>query len=172
MVKVVRRLGNKNFSNLKDLEKYIQTQIDKVLVAQVSEVIKDELESSISDEVYAKHEPSQYIRRGIPNNIGGLADKSTMHHNLISSGVLEVTPDADFNHVFAMNYARPKGYGDIDLNKSLAENIEFGYGSKTHDWDKPRPFVEKTRENLRSNKNHIESLKDGLEDIFGKGNVI
>ena len=147
---------NKSFTSLKQLEQYIQQKIDETLLDDVSETVKDELQSSVSDVVYTKT-PTEYIRRNLKN--GSLGDKSTMNSELISNGVLEVSPDADFNHPFASTHG---GYGAVDLDKSLAENIEFGYGSKTHWYDIPRPFVEESKENLKKSKAHIESMRDGL----------
>ncbi len=147
---------NKSFTSLKQLEQYIQQKIDETLLDDVSETVKDELQSSVSDVVYTKT-PTEYIRRNLKN--GSLGDKSTMNSELISNGVLEVSPDADFNHPFASTHG---GYGAVDLDKSLAENIEFGYGSKTHWYDIPRPFVQESKENLKKSKAHIDSMKDGL----------
>ena len=147
---------NKSFTSLKQLEQYIQQKIDETLLDDVSETVKDELQSSVSDVVYTKT-PTEYIRRNLKN--GSLGDKSTMNSELISNGVLEVSPDADFNHPFASTHG---GYGAVDLDKSLAENIEFGYGSKTHWYDIPRPFVQESKENLKKSKAHIESMRDGL----------
>jgi len=147
---------NKSFTSLKQLEQYIQQKIDETLLDDVSETVKDELQSSVSDVVYTKT-PTEYIRRNLKN--GSLGDKSTMNSELISNGVLEVSPDADFNHPFASTHG---GYGAVDLDKSLAENIEFGYGSKTHWYDIPRPFVQESKENLKKSKAHVESMRDGL----------
>ena len=146
----------KSFKSISELNAYLQKQIDAVLVTQVSEVVKDELESSVSDIVYTET-PAQYIRRNLKD--GSLGDKNTMNSELISSGLLEVSPDADFNHQFASTHG---GYGAVDLDKSLAFNIEYGYGSKSHWYDIPRPFVKESIENLKQSKAHIESMKDGL----------
>lgn len=156
-------MASKTFKNLKEVENYIIQQANKVLETHVAPTVKDEIESSVI-EMQDKYDPTYYIRRSSSNslNSGGLADKNTMHHNLISSGVLEVTPQADFNYDFAENHGFPSIYGNVDYNKSLVSNIIGGYGDKSHPWNRPRDFVEDTRENLRRNKNHVESMKDGL----------
>jgi hypothetical protein len=152
----VRRLG-KSFKSISELNAYLQQKINETLLTDVSEVVKDELESSVSDEVYGAGEPKQYIRRDLKN--GSLGDKNTMNSELISSGLLEVSPDADFNHPFASTHG---GYGAVDLDKSLTENIEYGYGSKTHWYDIPRPFIQESRDNLKQSQAHVECMKDGL----------
>lgn len=149
-------MASKSFKSISELNAYLQKQINSVLLTEVSEVVKDELQSSVSDIVYTET-PKQYIRRNLKN--GSLGDKDTMNSSLIADGLLEVSPDADFNHQFANAHG---GYGAVDLDKSLAENIEYGYGSKTHWYDIPRPFVQESRDNLKSSKAHVECMKDGL----------
>lgn len=161
-------LASKSFKSLSQLEQYIQSQADKVLVTHVGEVIKDELESS-AIEMLNEYEPSVYDRRSSSNSLdsGGIADKNTMSSELISSGVLIVIPKAERN----MDFSKYPGWG-YDTNKSLAQNLIEGYGNRQYPWNQPRDFIEDTRENLRRNKNHVEAMRDGLEEIFGKGNVI
>lgn len=157
---------SKKFTNLDDLEKYIQKKINDVLLDQVSDAIKDELQFNVDNVVYSAGAPSQYIRRNLKN--GSLGDKKTMNSSLLSDGTLKISPNANFNHLFA----NTRGYGEVDLTKSLAFNIEYGYGSKSHWYNAPRPFVQETVNKLKDNKAHVEVLKTGLEDIFGKNNVI
>jgi hypothetical protein len=168
MVKVVIRLGSKTFNNLKDLEKYLQAKINESLKSDVADAVCDELESSAL-EMLSEYEPLVYERRSSSNSLGsgGIADKNTMSSELISSGVLIVTPKAERN----MDFSKYPGWG-YDTNKSLAENLIEGYGNRQYPWNQPRDFIEDTRENLRKNKNHVEAMRDGLEEIFGKGNVI
>ncbi len=59
------------------------------------------------------------------------------------------------------------------LNTSFdTELIEFGQGYKSMGYDfphnglrymEPRPFTKKTIENLKSNKAHVEAMKNGLK---------
>lgn len=158
-------LASKSFKSISELNAYLQKQINSVLLTEVSEVVKDELQSSVSDIVYTET-PKQYIRRNLKN--GSLGDKDTMNSSLLSDGTLKISPNANFNHLFA----NTRGYGEVDLTKSLAFNIEYGYGSKSHWYNVPRPFVQETVNKLKDNKAHVEALKTGLEDIFGKNNVI
>lgn len=156
-------LATRNITNLKDLEKILQPILNEVLKKNVSEVIKDELESSVL-EMQNEYDPIYYDRRSSSNSLGsnGLADKNSMTSELVSSGTLSVTPEADFNYDFAENHGFPSIYGNVNYNKSLVSNIVSGYGDKSHPWNRPRDFVEDARENLRRNKNHVESMKDGL----------
>lgn len=170
-------MASKPATSLAELEKMIMAKVNSVLVNVVADVVKDEIESTVYEEVYEKYDPSTYYRRKHQNM--GLADKSQMNAVLINSGVLSVTDDAPFNpdntdgtYAPTAEYDGQREYGEIDYSKSLAYNIEYGWGYQMTDYSRPRPFIEKTIENLKRNKNHVEALKDGLEDIFGKGNVI
>ena len=144
---------------LKLIEKQIQKQINDVLNKEVAEAVKDEIVMAVDDVVYGSGIPTEYVRRGLSTSSNGLGGKSQMHHTVNTNGVLTVTDDADFNHDFAKNN---HGYGTIDMSKSLTENIEYGYGSKSEWWNEPRPFIKKAKDNLKSNKYHVERMKEGL----------
>lgn len=148
------RLG-KSFANLKDLEKYLQKKINETLLYEVSDAVKDELQSSVSDVVYSAGTPKQYERRNLRD--GSLGDKSTMNSSLINDGILEVSPDADRN----VEFSEYPGWG-YDSDKSLAENVAFGYGNHQYWWNQERNFVEDAKENMKRNKAHVDSMKDGL----------
>lgn len=158
----VKKLAGKSFNNLKELENYIMSKINESLKHDVAPIVKDEIESSVL-EMLNEYDPIYYNRRSSSNSLGsgGLADKNTITSE-VSNGTLSVTPQADFNYDFAENHGFPSIYGNVDYNKSLVSNIIGGYGDKSHPWNRPRDFVEDTRKNLRRNKNHVESMKDGL----------
>lgn len=145
----------KSFTNWSQIEVYLQEKLNDCLQKEVAETVKDELQSSISEVVYGAGTPTKYIRRGFGEN-GGIADKSSMTTELVSSGVIKITPEAERN----MNY-KFAGIG-YDEKKSLAENLVEGYGNRQFWWNQSRDFVEEARENLKSGKAHIEALKDGL----------
>ena len=148
----------KSFNNLKDLESYIISKVNESLKTDVAPVVKDELESSAID-MLSEYEPLVYPRRSSSNSLdsGGIADKQTMNAELVSSGILSVTPNAQRNREF--NEYPGWGY---NTDESLAQNLIEGYGNKQYPWNQPRDFIQDSRENLISNKNHVESLKDGL----------
>ncbi len=155
-------MASKNFTTWSQLELYLTEKINDSLKHEVSEQVKDEIESSISDIVYSAGSPSIYERRG--GNIAGgmgnalgtgsIADKSTMTSELISSGQIKVTPEAERN----MDY-KFAGIG-YDTSKSLAENIINGYGNEWYSL--PRDFISDTKENIISSKSHVSSLKEAL----------
>lgn len=146
-------MANKTFKNWKELEKQLQKDINSVLMNKVADVVRDEIIMSVDSTVYDAGEPQHYQRRGLSEYSEGLGGRSQMIANIISNGILQV-----------VNNAKPKGY-DLGSDKSLAEWIEFGYGSKSAWWNQPRPFMAEARKALKENKNHVEAMKEGLEDM-------
>lgn len=145
-----------DFKDLKDLEKYLQSKINDSLNNEVADMVKDEIVTSVNDVVYSAGIPKRYERRGIFPNSLGLGDEMQMHHT-VKDGVLEVTDDASIN-------LDPRYHeSDIDMSKSLAENIEYGYGSKKLWYNEPRPFMKDAENNIKSKKSHIKTMKEGLK---------
>jgi len=156
-------LASKPCNNLKELEAEIMKHVNTVLNKEVAIVVKESIQSAVSSEVYSKGFPEYYDRRGgnkyggmgEPKGTGSLADVDQMHHT-VSGGTLVVTDDAE--------PSSPWG-------KRLDQAISFGYGYEKAWYEVARPFFPEAIEDLKSSKAHVEALKDGLEDIFGKGNV-
>jgi hypothetical protein len=138
-----------DFKSLKDLEKYLQKQIDEVLNKEVANAVKDEIIQTVDSEVYDAGTPLYYDRRGFSNASLGLGGRTQMNHS-VNNGVLEVTDDA-----LAEN---PWSNG-----RTLAENIEYGYGLQDKWYNEPRPFMAKAEEELKDNKRHVEVMAEGLE---------
>lgn len=160
-------MASKSFKSISELNTYLQQKINTILIDKVSDVVRDELELS-AIEMLNEYDPIIYQRRSSTNSLGsgGIADKETMSAELISDGVLTITPNAERNKEFSQY----PGFG-YDANKSLVENLVFGYGNRQYPWNQPRDFVGDARENLKSSKIHVEAMRDSLEDIFGVGNV-
>lgn len=157
------------FKSIKELEIYLQKQIDEALQNEVAEVAKEEIVESANKNVYGAYKPVQYIRR-ISNQ--GLSDKENMSSVLVKSGELIVSDDAPFNP----DGERLDGHngivehGKIDMSKSLAYNIEYGWGNKETPYSEARPFIEDARNNLE-NGIAKEALKKGLGKRLGVENV-
>jgi hypothetical protein len=115
---------------------------------EVATVIKEQISKSVEDVVYAAGEPMIYQRRNLIN--GSLGDPSVMNHT-IEGNTLIVTDDADYNSQY-----------DIAGNKTLAYNIEKGYGDRDEWWKMPRPFIKNTMSELIANKRHVIAMKKGL----------
>lgn len=149
-------------SSFKDIEKAIQAKIDKSLNGKVKETVKEVMIKNIQETVYDSYEPLDYQRRygndGLldPSNIGGY----TIDNTLV---------------VFNATLANPYIFIEDDIYKSKNEGdyltpiIEYGQGYDFHSvkgnrgYEKPRPFIENTREELKQTKAHVKSLKEDLK---------
>jgi len=84
-----------------------------------------------------------------------------MNYN-VKDGVLRMTDDAERN----MDYEFA-GIG-YDESKSLAYNMEFGYGNKILWYNQPRPFLHKTIENMKKSNSHVIAMRLALQKRLGK----
>ena len=76
-------------------------------------MVRDELESS-AIEMLNEYDPIFYKRRSSTNSLGsgGIADKETMNAELVSDGVIAITPNAERNKDFN-NFP---GWGMMKIN--------------------------------------------------------
>jgi len=150
MKNLVVRLANKSFTNLSQLEAYLNEKIQIALDKNVAPVVKESIQTAVSDVVYGAGVPIFYKRRNLRN--GSLGDVGEMNHE-ISGNTLIVTDDA-------------KSKLPWENGRSLAQNIEYGYGENWYSVS--RPFIngeDGAKNILREDKSHIESLKDGLREL-------
>ena len=129
------------------LEAELFTLTNNVLNNETAKAIKEQISESVKDVVYTAGEPVVYQRRNLIN--GSLGDPSVMNHS-VDGNILTVTDDADYNS----NY--------IPGGKSLAYNIEYGYGNRDQWWKESRPFMEDAKNKLVTNKKHVIAMKKGL----------
>lgn len=136
----------REFNNLKELQSFLKSKINKSLIENVSPVVKETMHDSVDSIVYLEYSPVVYERR---MDKGGLSDISIMDDELISDGVLSVS----------------NGQPD-----SLVETVITGEGYTYHPWngtrgayEKPRDFISNTVETLKKTKRHVNALRDGLK---------
>ena len=154
----------KTFKNWKELEKHIEKNITDILNKEMTRMVKDELVTAIDEDIYQSGTPTQYPRRAgndyggmrEPDGTGSIADRNTMI-STIKNGMLTVTPEAERNSGF--NRYAGAGY---DTSKSLAYNLINGYGNEW--FSRPRNFIKTTYGNILSNKLHLETMTEGLQD--------
>lgn len=155
------------FQSMDDLCDYLQSEIDSALIDNVAESVRSQMLEHIQTDVYSVYEPEIYLRR---YENGGLSDSRNITPSLVSKGVLEVENKTPFNtdpecSIDPSYHTDNYGYG-------LAGLIEYGYGWSEAHYDYPRkgrsylkkrPFIANTRADLKTNKQHIQALKDGLK---------
>lgn len=132
-----------DFSNFKDLEKYLNKQISETLNNEVKEATKRQLKENVIEEVYDKYTPSQYERTG-----GLYQDRNI-------EAVMK-----DDNTLTVRSIRKEDG-------KDIAEIIETGVG---FDWEDsriykmqpyPRPFHEVTAQEMADGLAK-KAMMDGL----------
>lgn len=130
------------FNNLKDLLKHIENDVQDVLKNEVAETVKDDLSISIHNDVYAAYSPEHYKRRMVN---GGFSDRSNLEAT-VYDGVLKVRDVA------------PLDNGRTDY--ALDDIIVHGYGNQPF----ARDFYSRAEERLIDTKDHVEAMKEGLQE--------
>ena len=128
--------------SIKDLEKIVKQDIVNKLNEERSQnKIKDVNRMNISEKVYSVYEPQVYDRRA---DEGGLTDTDNIDvfASATSTGV----------KLTISNNTPPKGF-DVPGQEYefLAPIVEYGTGGKSA-WQKPRPFMKGTVDDLRDGR--------------------
>ena len=151
MVRVeVVKMASKTFTNLSQLESYLNEKIKIALDKNVAPVVKESIQTAVSDVVYGAGIPNIYQRRNLRD--GSLGDVGEMNHE-VSGNTLIVTDDA-------------KSKLPWNNGRSLAENIEYGYGENWY--SESRPFIngeDGAVSILKEDGSHIEAMRDGLIEL-------
>ena len=115
-----------DFKSIKDLNKYLQKQINEIAEKKLVDGVRDYIMESVNEVVYDSYEPTTYIRRGFSPSSTGIGGKSQMKASKVTKdGEFIVTNEASKNPNFSDNKF---GYDD---SKSLTENIVYGYFDQT-----------------------------------------
>jgi hypothetical protein len=141
------------FKTIEELLLHIKKDVDKVLKNEVATVVKQHITQEVTDTVYAAGIPNRYVRRGETfgfEESHSLGDPNEMEV-YVENGVLEVEDNAS-----------PKTSWDYG---SLAEGIEYGYGSEDQWYNEPRPFMENAEKALIQDKSHVKAMKTGLTNL-------
>jgi len=146
----VINLANQSFTTWSQLEAYLNQKIQIALDKNVAPVVKESIQTAVSDVVYGAGIPNIYQRRNLKD--GSLGDVEVMNHE-VSGNILTVTDNAESK--------LPWNNG-----RTLAENIEFGYGDTWYSVS--RPFIngeDGAKDILREDGSHIEAMADGLREL-------
>ena len=138
------------FKSLKELNAYLQKQVQATMQKEVAEVVKDVIQDHVQKDVYDKYDPIEYIRFG---HDGGLIDRRNIESRPIEDGI-------EVENITTHRNLRNTG------DKYIPEVIETGVGYDIlggYDYEKPRPFIANSREDLRKSGDHVQALKEGLK---------
>ena len=155
-------------ATFEELKKQIEARVKKALVEDVAEVVKENESDTIERVVYGVYTPVLYRRR---RDNGGMIDHENMRVNVLDNAI-EVYNDTPVTHYFDKvdcSYHCPiKNVVSLDL---LLEYGDGGPGGEyTHKHTSvgeptflgPRPFTKETINALKTNKQHVSALRDGL----------
>jgi len=150
-------------TNYAQLFAQIEAAAKDVLQKEMADAVKEKISEKADEDIYNRYPyPNQYPRR---RKNGGISDVRQMNHT-VDGLTLEVTDDADFNREFATEVG---WYGGVDLSKSLAYNLNFGYGDD--EWSEPSHFIDDARNELASSGEVREIMRKGLQERLGEGSV-
>ncbi|AZV43731.1 hypothetical protein BAOM_3122 [Peribacillus asahii] len=143
------------FSNLKDLEKYMNQQAKKAMSKgkNVKRAVVDEMIEKIDKNIYPKYDPKMYTRQ---TTDGGLTDPENFAMDETAEGVsiysTREATDRSGQDVYALEI--------IEGHKEYSIEDTYGYG-----YEKPRHAVEPTREALRNSNKLTNAMKDDLKSV-------
>lgn len=149
------------------LMRNIKKQVEDTAKKDVFPVVKDVYQEHIQEEVYDAYSPTSYQRRGYADGL--IADDNIVGE--FKDGVLEVKDIAEPNE----SISQPKTPYSPDYDTQFAAWVERGEaytGKAKHlfsgdrsdePWAQPRPFTEKTVDDLATNQQHKKALSDGLK---------
>ncbi|GAV11285.1 hypothetical protein [Paenibacillus sp. NAIST15-1] len=142
-----------DFSDLKSLFKYIESQSAKSLKSDVAPTARQEMSETIQEVTFSQYDPSQYVRRELRGE-KGLSSIENIQVELVDDHTISIenvtTGDDD-------DYGRP-----------IDEIMVTGTG---YTWERsriyknqpyPRDFYQDTADRLKANGKHIEALKKGM----------
>lgn len=133
------------FRNMKDLNAYLQKQVQAALENEVAETVKDVMQDHIQKDVYDAYTPKQHIRDGYD---GGLIDRDNIESRSIKDGIeVENVTKHDGKYIPAV----------IETGEGYTYS-GYGYG-----YEEERPFIANSKKDLQDNKQHVKALKDALK---------
>ncbi|MET3209904.1 UNVERIFIED_CONTAM: hypothetical protein ABIC26_002852 [Paenibacillus sp. PvR008] len=131
-------------NNFAELERLLKQKIASALQVDVAHTVKDNLKQSIEDNVYDVYTPTVYERQ---RDQGGLTDERNIAVEMIGQDTVSIESQ------------RMDGSKNVSLVVETGQgyDFEFAYSGR------PRPFVEKTVEELHNTNAHVAALHRGLE---------
>ncbi|KAF6630496.1 hypothetical protein H6F38_13760 [Paenibacillus sp. EKM208P] len=130
-------------NSYKELEKLLRQKLTKSLQIEVAQCVREIEKEKIKEEVYDVYSPTIYERQ---MNHGGLIDDE----NIITHPVV--------GNILTVESRRLDGITNVGqvVETGQGYNFDFAYSGR------PRPFVEKTAEELRNTNAHFTALHRGL----------
>lgn len=111
----------------------------------------------IKEDVLNVYSPKIYERR----NSSGINDTANIHCKLVKSGVLEIENITKFSSSYD---TKNQGLGLVKLIEYGHEQSGYLYDyPESTDFTRPRPFISRTKDEIRQAKRHVKAMKLGLK---------
>ena len=140
-------------SNLKDIYNKVKQQTQQVLNNEVSDKIKEIEHKHVISDVYAQYSPTMYQRK---KDNYGLSDESNMLTKQYGEIGIEISNDTYHDNL--------KSMGGNYVADVVESGVGYEYAGYGYPYEEPRPFQEKTVEELNQSKEHVIALKQGLKN--------
>lgn len=146
------------FKNMKDLQKHLEKAVSDVLRNEVNDTVRKTMQKNIDEVVYESYMPVKYERRDIGGGL--IADENIQ--GTVEGLTLTVENITPFNQDPP---SQNTGTGLVGLT-------EYGDGWGGYNYDhprpgrpymNPRPFIQRTREELSETSKLVDSMKTGLK---------
>lgn len=142
------------FDSVEAVVKYIEGAVQEALAGEVTDIVKSTESKVIEQTVYDAYSPKMYKRRhdmGYPSNMSASVSELTLE-------VTNTTPpnEEGFDSESVLYPEK------LTTNKDLSAVVEYGSGYDYWDTAFPRPFTQKTVEELASNKKVVYAIARAL----------
>jgi hypothetical protein len=152
------------FNDLNKMLKYLQQDVLDSMSKDVADKVKEVEQKHVQDDVFDAY-PGQhsYQRRSSyglddPNNM--IEDFKIVGDQVILT-VSNMTRGKDETDRYIADLVE---YGDSSVNPNQGQGIyQYQYNGSQYTYMNPRPFLERTIEDLEKNQQHKETLKNSLK---------
>lgn len=145
--------------NWATLQRQLQKMVAAALEDDVAKVVKEVELAHIQSDVLGSYAPAQYQRR----QTGGIDDPKNMASYLENPSTLVVENRTPFSHSPLSANSGDDLAGLIEYGDGWnGYHYEYPHEGGADPYNKPRPFLQNTREDLSLNRQHVAALKKGL----------
>lgn len=139
-----------SFNNLKELERFLQKQINNALQNEVKNEVEETMRDHIQKDVYEAYTPYS-------------TDGKTPHYERTYELLRSIESNLIDNGVLSVENTRHEGNRNIVSVIEYGQGYQWGYVRNLDEEIGARPFVSNTRRELEQTNKHVEALKKGLK---------
>lgn len=158
----------RTLNNMKEFELYVASLMKDTIETDVVEKVKDVQQSNVQTEVYDRYKstsdhPDAYVRRG---EQGGLKDRKNIQvtNRSESSTGGNYQYDVDIENVTTEKHGNRRLDKIVEYGQEATGGYDYTYtrAGNQEDYLRPRKFIEKSVNELKSTGEHVKVFKDGM----------